>query len=90
MLTFSSLDPTYESISGDVHPWTLAKEGKTDVLKVIEDNLIDCDCGGRFSFSNSLRCPRCGDVFSEPMSQTIYFVVLDKHLDGENVDVWRK
>lgn len=90
VLTFSSFDPAFEAISGNAHPWTLAKEGKLDVLKMIEDNLINCECGGRFSFDNPLKCPRCNGVLSEPMSQNIYFVVLDKHIDGENVNVWRR
>ena len=90
VLTFNSLDPTYEAIAGATQPWTLAEEGKPDVLRTIEDSLINCYCGGRFSFENPLRCPRCSGVFSEPMSQNIYFIVLDMHLDGERINIWKK
>ncbi len=90
VLTFSSFDPMYEAIAGMVHPWTLAEERKADILKAVEDHIVDCPCGGRFSFENPLRCPVCGGVFSEPMSGNIYFVVLDRHLDGEQMNVWKQ
>jgi hypothetical protein len=89
VLTFSSFDPKYEAVAGAVHPWVLTQEGRSDVLRAVEDRLVDCPCGGRFSFDNPLRCPICGDVFSRQMSKNIYFIVLARRLDGEKKNVWK-
>jgi len=95
VLTFSSYDPSYirlfENLGQEAeHPWTYAEKGNTEALRLIERYLIACPCGGHFSFDSPLKCPKCGGVFSEPLSETIYFVVLDKLLDGDEVNVWKK
>ena len=95
VLMFSMYDPFYTKLFEDLGqeaecPWTYAEEGNTEALNLIERNLIGCPCGGQFSFDNHLRCPKCAGVFSEPLSKTIYFIVLDKLLDGNEVNVWKK
>jgi len=55
-----------------------------------EDHLIGCPCGGRFLFANSLLCPVCGKMFSEPMLKTIYMVVLGECIDGGKQKVWKE
>ncbi|HEX7392961.1 MAG TPA: hypothetical protein VF374_08460, partial [Thermoplasmata archaeon] len=87
VLSFSSYDPFYTGLFEKLgqraeHPWTYAQEGNTEALRLIERHLVECPCGGKFSFDNPLRCPECGCVFSEPLSKTIYYVVLDRVLDG--------
>lgn len=95
VLTFSSYDPTYDRLlasiySGSVpHPWGIIEKGDKDALRIIEEHLIRCPCGGRFSFKNPLRCPVCGGAFSGPLSETIYFIVLERVIDGDKVNVWK-
>ncbi len=86
VLTWNAYDSDFESFVGaGKMPWTLTDEDKS----VLEEHLIKCPCGGRFLFSNHQICPECGKTFSEPMSATIYAVILGQHIDGESRRVWR-
>lgn len=89
VLEFSSFDPFFEKLVGPVHPWVLAQDGRVDDLRKVEDNLIPCPCGGRFSFDNPLICPVCQGVFSEPIAKNIHFIVLDRVIDGQKTNVWK-
>lgn len=94
VLTFHDYDPVYRRLLAshslpNAIALTFIKERNEEALRVIEEHLTSCPCGGRFSFKNPLRCPVCGGAFSGPLSETIYFLVLDKEVDGEKVNVWK-
>lgn len=89
VLTFSSYDTQYQEIVGRIHPWVLAWDGRMDELRRVESKLRKCPCGGSFSFRNPLRCPVCGKAFSRPMSDDIFFVILDKRIDGDKANIWK-
>ena len=87
VLTFGAYDKKFEELVGDkVIPWELDEDQKHRIAS----NLVGCPCGGRFSFANPLRCPRCKGVLSAPMSpRGIYFVQIDKRLDSEKTRIWK-
>lgn len=86
ILTWNAYDPGYENIVGAKKmPWSLTSEDEGQV----EEHLIACPCGGQFLFANNLICPECSKTFSEPMSATIYAVILGQHIDGEKRRVWK-
>jgi hypothetical protein len=79
-------DITYYMLVGKKLPWSLDRKEQA----VVEDALKPCPCGGRFRFDNNLRCPSCGEPLSGGMSkQNIYMHILDRHIDGEKVDIWK-
>lgn len=93
VLTFSSYDRAYQQLQGAAdwkHPWTLAHEGPESDVERIESALISCPCGGSFSFKNPLLCPSCRGVLMGPMSETIYFAIIDRRIDGEEQSVWKE
>lgn len=89
VITFSSYDPIYQQLAGDVHPWAIVERNDRDKMELIEKSLIDCPCGGKFYFDNPLRCPNCGEEISEPMAKNIYFFVIGREIDGEKRSVWK-
>ena len=92
VVTFSSFDKIFEQLQSGVtakHPWALGEEGPEEDIRQIESHLIRCPCGGKFSFSNPLLCPNCRGVLLEPMTKVIYFVVLDRWIDGEKQRIWQ-
>ena len=87
ILTWFAYDPDFDRVVGAKKmPWALTEEER----RRVEDHLIVCPCGGRFLFANPLLCPVCGKVFSEPMLETIYAVVLGQHIDGEKRRAWKE
>lgn len=90
VIIFNAYDSTFEKLVGDILPWTLVEENDRVKMELIERNLINCPCGGKFYFDNSLICPICGGEFSEPMAKNIYVFVLDQEIDGEKQNVWKK
>lgn len=85
VLVFSSFDPNFESIVGKKHPWTLNEEER----RAVERALVDCPCGGKFSFENPLRCPHCNASVRGPLFETIYYNVVGQVLDGDKQNVWK-
>jgi len=63
VVTFSVYDPTYESLSNGKVAW----DGRLNTVerRRVEENLLPCPCGGRFSFENPLRCPHCGAALAD-------------------------
>jgi len=90
VLIFNAFDPVFEKLAGDIHPWTLVEENNKEKMESIENNLINCPCGGRFYFDNYLICPICGGEFSEQMAKNIYVFVLGQEIDGEKQNIWKK
>ncbi len=87
VVTFSVYDPTYESLSDGKVAW----DGRLNEVerRRIEENLLSCPCGGRFSFENSLRCPFCGAVLADSILKTNYFYIIGDDVDGERQNVWK-
>jgi len=85
VLTFSSYNPHYRAIVGDVHPWMLDPTQRLS----IEDHLLPCPCGGRFLFAVEPRCPLCGASLSPALPGPGYFVVIERRLDGDRESVWK-
>jgi len=88
-LTFCIYDEAYRRIVGRAaFPWNLTANEKEEVERL----LVECPCGGRFSFKNPLRCPICGGVFSDPMklSQSEVVIVIDRHIDGSRTQIWKQ
>ncbi len=92
VVTFSTWDKVFERLRGELgakHPWVLGDKALREDVRHIESHLIRCPCGGKFSFGNRLLCPNCRGVLSEPISKTIYFIVLDRWIDGEKESIWQ-
>ena len=70
-LVWSSFDPAYEQIVGNRHPWDLTEEQR----KNVEHQLAPAPSGGRWLFANPARCPSCAAQISEPIAETIYYLV---------------
>ena len=87
ILTWSTFDPKYRTMV-DKHPWSLTEEEK----KKVEEAVIPCDCGGKFTFSANPRCSNCHNEIPGILPDNIHFVVLGNRIDGEkqNVNIWKK
>jgi hypothetical protein len=85
IVIWSSYDPTYSALSESTHPWMLTVEAK----QVVERSIIDCPCGGQFRFANLPRCPHCNGDLGDLASEAIYYVILDRHIDGDVTPVWK-
>ena len=85
IVTFSSFDPLYRRLVGEVHPWMLAAPQRQRV----EEALLPCPCGGRFSFQAEPRCSSCGTSLRSALPGDIYYVILDRRVDGEREVIWK-
>jgi uncharacterized protein YbaR (Trm112 family) len=86
VVTWSNvLDRRYNDIISDSH-W----ESDPHVRKLIEDKIKLCFCGGKFKFTNKLLCPNCKQPIADGILDTIYYIVLDKQLDGTKYNIWKK
>lgn len=90
VLTFDYWDKRCRSIADGQMQWPYPKKWDTNLLRSIERELIPCPCGGRFSFDNALRCPKCGGVLAEPMSATKNLMNLGHRLDSRRMNVWKE
>src|SRR5690348_6575455 len=85
VITWSSFDKHYESIVGQKHPWTLSESEQ----KKVENSVINCECGGHFSFFAKPRCPTCKTEV--PLdSKDIHYYNFDGLIDGEKINIWKK
>ena len=73
-------------------PFTITDWKKIEPFehKEVEDAIKSCPCGGQFKFTNKLLCPRCKTPLSGSILDTIYFYILDKHIDGRKYNLWKK
>jgi len=79
-------DREYIAVSGGGFPWNLTQEARDE----IERHLIECPCGGRFLFKNTLKCPVCGGVFSRSISHASEdVIIMDRHIDGNETRIWK-
>jgi len=76
---------SFEAIVGQKHPWMLMDNEK---LK-IENAVINCDCGGLFSFLAKPRCQSCKTEVPID-SKDIYYYKINGHIDGEKINIWKK
>lgn len=80
------MDKKYRKLVREKVAWSLSKRQK----KRVENALKPCPCGGRFRFDNDLHCPTCGKPLAGGISERdIYVCILDKHVDGEKVNIWK-
>jgi hypothetical protein len=94
LLVWESYDKIYSTFIGDKHPWTLSEEEK----KKVEDNAIQCECGGKFQFDAKLRCPECNNEIPGILPSSIEFIELknviqgdiDGNIRGGKGIIWRK
>jgi len=85
LLTWSSFDPRYVQLVGQIHPWALSKEQKS----IVESSLIRCDCGGTFAFAATPRCPVCNHTIPEISIDDIHWIRLKNHIDGRKTNIWK-
>jgi hypothetical protein len=85
LITWSSYDKTYESLVPGKHPWMLSKKEQA----LIEGNLIDCPCGGKFTFAAHPRCPNCNAEIPDILPDDIHWVELKNLIDGEKENIWK-
>jgi hypothetical protein len=85
VVTWSAYEPAYAAIAGNVNPWVLGDDAK----RRVEDAVVECPHGGRFSFDALPRCPHCGSELPELAADPIYFVILADWLNGDSQTVWR-
>ena len=64
-LVWTPTDPSYRSLFGDRKPWELSPEQQN----AFEVRLKPAPDGGQWRFSNSARCPSCGEAISAPITQ---------------------
>lgn len=84
LVTWSSYDKTYAGLVSNKHPWDLSRKEKA----LVEKNLIDCPCGGKFTFAAKPRCPNCNHEIPD-IVDSIHWIELKKHLDGEKRNIWK-
>ena len=85
VVTWGAYDPTYVSIVGNVNPWMLDSAAK----RRVEDAIVECPHGGRFSFEALPRCPHCRAELPDLAADPIYFVILADRLNSESHhNVW--
>jgi hypothetical protein len=70
-LVWSSFDPAYEAIVGKWHPWALTPEQQAH----FEGALPPAPSGGSWRFINPARCARCAKPISDPITQSIYYLL---------------
>ena len=71
-LVWSSFDPYYVALVGDVHPWMLDPDKRTS----FEGALTPAPDGGAWRFANPPRCPACAAAIAEPPATgNIYYFV---------------
>jgi hypothetical protein len=86
VLTWSTYDPSYRRIVGDVHPWMLSTEQRYAVERALRDGLD----GEPFGFDNQPVCPHCETALPSLFDPSrAYFVILDRRVDGDTEKVWR-
>ena len=85
LVVFSSFDPRYTKIVGQVHPWTLNLLKK----RKIERELRPCSCGGRFRFAAKPRCPLCNKPIPTILPDPIHFIETGRSFDGEKELIWK-
>ena len=87
VVTFGVYDPIYDSLTNGKVAW----DGRLNEVerRQIEENLLPCPCGGRFSFENPRRCPHCGAALADSILKTNYFYVVGRHVAGEKRNVWK-
>jgi hypothetical protein len=83
VLTWSAYNPHYKR-RVDKQPWMLTADEKL----VVEAALKPCPCGGRFAFANTPRCPQCHAERRDLASDTTYYVVLGRRVDGDTAAAW--
>jgi hypothetical protein len=83
-LTFSSYNPDYLKLVGEKHPWTLSKREKQKV----ENHLMACSCGGRYSFSAPPRCPFCNCNLASLLIDEMHYIEIGDVVDADKKSVW--
>lgn len=78
-LIWSSFDPAYEAVVGRKHPWTLTN----DEQALIENALRPAPVGGRWRFANPARCTNCTGTISNPIIQTIHYLVYPGSINAD-------
>lgn len=92
VLVFNAYDKKYVSLIGEKNPWMLTRNEQ----KLVEDNLIKCQCGGKFTFDAKPRCPHCNTEIPDitPLKGTekrsIDYVVLGNLIDGDKTKIWKE
>lgn len=85
VVTFSSFNPGYRTLVGDVHPWSLDAAQR----QIVEDHLLPCPCGGRFLFASEPTCPSCGASLRSALPGPGYYVIVGRRLDGDRDPIWK-
>ena len=71
-LVWSSFDPAYEAIVGQVHPWTLPPT----TWARLEAALLPAPDGGPWRASNPPRCLSCGEPIGQPIETgELYYLI---------------
>ena len=78
-LIWDSYDPDYIRIVGNIHPWVLKPEERQKLEEVLQ---LDPLGGGRWLFSNSAKCLKCGNPIAEPITHTTHYLKYDGSLNG--------
>jgi len=69
-LVWSSFDPAYRKIVGDVHPWSLSAVQQL----ALESALKPAPDGGSWRFENPARCTRCHQAIKGSIATDIYYL----------------
>jgi hypothetical protein len=86
VMTWSSSDPVYRGIVGDVYPWLLSVDQEREVERAVRPGLE----GEPFGFDNHPVCPCCGRLLPALFDPARgHFVVLNRRIDAQTDEVWR-
>ena len=84
LLVWDSYDPTYTSLVGRKHPWTLTHQER----RIVEQALRPCPCGGRFGMDILPKCPHCLSELPDLLPDRMHFAVFDSYLDPTRDAMW--
>lgn len=85
-LVFDAYDSRFRFLSGRRFPWDLDPHA----MKLVEDQLKPCCCGGRYRFGAMPRCPFCNQILQDILKDSIHYVKIGRVVDGDKEDIWQR
>jgi hypothetical protein len=59
-----------------------------EMLRLVEESLRPCLCGGHFRFGAAPRCPLCNAPIRQILRDSIHYVETGRRFDGDKEQIW--